>query len=423
MEPASAETLDSELPDESFEGDLGLGTLPGLVRRLHEDRRSGILRLLVAGAERRVFYKWGSVIFASSDRKDDRLDQCLLKEGKVSSSTLLLAYESQKETGRRFGECLVEMGALSEGELLAAVERQVRAIVTFLFSMTKGHYRFEPTDEPVDDDLMLDLPMDEILLDGVRSISDPIALRIGVGTMTHYLHPGRDRRGAMPSVNAAEGFVLSRVDGRTMIVDHLSLSPMSDLETLQSVCALLSVGIVEARADALPAEPPPISDETSPKSRPERAQSTARPPEQVRGIETTRELSADEKRETAAERYAVGRRLFLEKQYHEAIGVLMEAVRLDHTKGSYQRLLGEAYAMNPKWKAMAIEHLRQAVSIDASDIRAHWLLGVLLEERNRADEARSHFEAVVSLEPGHEGAESKLARGGVVSRLTGLFRR
>lgn len=79
--------------------------------------------------------------------------------------------------------------------------------------------------------------------------------------------------------------------------------------------------------------------------------------------------------------------------------------------------------MNPKWKAMAIEHLRQAVSLDPSDIRAHWLLGVLLEERNRADEARSHFEAVVSLEPGHEGAKSKLARGGVVSRLTGLFRR
>ena len=326
MEPASAETLDSEVPDESFEGELGLGTLPGLVRRLHEDRRSGILHLLVAGAERRVFYKWGSVIFASSDRKDDRLDQCLLKEGKVSSSTLLLAYESQKETGRRFGECLVEMEALSEGELLAAVERQVRAIVTFLFSMTKGHYRFEPTDEPVDDDLMLDLPMDEILLDGVRSISDPIALRIGVGTMTRYLHPGRDRRGAMPSVNAAEGFVLSRVDGRTTIVDHLSLSPMSDLETLQSVCALLAVGIVEARAHALPAEPPPISDETSPKSRPERVQSTARPPEHVESAETTRELSADEKRETAADRYAIGRRLIGEKQYHEAIGVLMEAV-------------------------------------------------------------------------------------------------
>lgn len=254
MDSACIELLGAEKPDEPFEGELGLGTLPGLFRRLYEERRTGILHLLGDGAERRVYFKWGSVIFANSDRKDDRLDQCLLREGKVSSSTLLLAYDEQKEKGRRFGECLVEMEALSASDLLQAVERQVRGIVSFLFSMTEGHYRFEPTEEPIDDDLMLDLPMDEILLDGVRSISDPIALRIGVGSMTHYLHPGRDRRGTMPNVDAAEGYVLSRVDGRTTIMDLLSMSPLGEIETLRSVCALLAAGIVEARSASLPAE-------------------------------------------------------------------------------------------------------------------------------------------------------------------------
>ena len=55
------------------------------------------------------------------ERFHDRLDQRLLAEGKVSSSTLLIAHDEQKSTGARFGRCLVRMGALSEDELLAAV--------------------------------------------------------------------------------------------------------------------------------------------------------------------------------------------------------------------------------------------------------------------------------------------------------------
>jgi hypothetical protein len=157
------------------------------------------------------------------------------------------AHDRLKATGKRFGECLVEMKALTEEELLQGVERQVRDIITFLFSISRGHFRFEPAEAPLDDDLMLDLPMQQILLDGIRSMTDPLALRLGVGPMTDVLHL-TSRRPSMdePRLNSSEAFLLSRIDGRSSVLDLLAISPLGEVETLRSLAALLSVGVAKA---------------------------------------------------------------------------------------------------------------------------------------------------------------------------------
>jgi hypothetical protein len=230
-----------------LEGDLGLGTLPWLLARLNQEERTGVLHVLMDGVERRVFFKWGFVLFASSGLPADRLDHRLMREGKLSAATVEEAHLRLKATGKRFGECLVEMKAITEEELLRAVERQVRDIITFLFSISRGHFRFEPSEEPLDGDLMLDLPMQQILLDGIRSMNDPLALRIGVGPMTDVLRVDTRRPSTEePRLNSSEAFLLSRIDGKSSVVDLLAISPLGELETLRSLAALLSVGVAKA---------------------------------------------------------------------------------------------------------------------------------------------------------------------------------
>ena len=401
--------------EQSVQGELGLGTLPALIRKLHEERRTGTLHLRARGVERRVHFKWGAVVFAGSDRKEDRLDQRLSAEGLVEPGKLQEAHEAQESSGKRFGECLLELAVLSEDDVLAAVERQVRSIVTYLFSLDHGQYRFEETDEPVEQDLSLDLPMREIIVDGIRSMEDPIALQIGVGSMTDFLHTGLASEGS--NVNAAEGFVLSRVDGRTNILDILSVSPLGEVETLRSICALLAVGLVEAKSDALevrtssPEPPPPTATVPEPEASP------------IQPEQAPRELSEASKRETAEQRYREGRRLFVDGKFYEAIGTLLEAVRLDGGEAPYHRLLGVAYARNPKWRSSAIEHLEKAVELDEYDEQTHYHLGELYEQEGREGEARAAFEKVLSLEPNHKRAHEKLQKKGVVSRLKSMFKK
>lgn len=426
---------------ETVRGDLGLGTLPAIIRKLHEDRSTGTLHIRARGSEQRVHFQWGAVVFAGSDRREDRLDKRLRAEGLVELTKLEEAHQAQESSGKRFGECLIELGVLSEAELLEAVERQVRSIVTFLFSLDRGEYHFEETDEPVEQDLALDLPMREIIVDGIRSMDDPIALQISVGAMTDYLHVGIASQNA--NVNAAEGFVLSRVDGRTNILDILSVSPLGEVETLRSICALLAVGVVEAKPEPLvvpkPAPTPPAPKEVpappepslssseavaeaSPQAPPEAPQPEAAKPQAAKE-EESKELSEDDKRRAAEQRYQVARRLFSDAQFYEAIGVLMEVVRLDGTQAPYHVLLARAYARNPKWRASAIEHFEKAVELDEYDEKTYYLLGLVYEEEGRVEEARAAFEHVLSLEPNHERARKKLQSKGVVSRLKSIFKK
>ena len=409
---------------EAVQGELGLGTLPALIRRLHEDRRTGILHIHGGGAERRVHFQWGAVVFAGSARIEDRLDQLLLEEGLVDAVTLREARQAQESSGKRFGECLIDLEALSEDEVLAAVERQVRSIVTFLFSLDRGHYYFEETEDPVEQDLALDLPMRDIIVEGIRSMVDPIALRIGVGAMTDYLHAGLTSETA--NVTTAEGFVLSRVDGRTNILDVLSVSPLGEVETLRSICALLAVGNVAAMPD--PLELPRPAPEKRLKAPPPAAASpppqVSEPaPSQVQASESPKEVPEEAKRRASEQRYQEGRRLFSGGKYHEAIGALMEAVRLDGTQASHHRLLGQAYARNPKWRSSAIEHLEQAVRLDEFDEKTYYLLGEVLEQDGRDEEARAAFKNVLMLEPNHQRAQRKLQKPSAVSRLKSMFKK
>ncbi len=73
---------------ETVQGELGLGTLPALIRKLYEERRTGTLHIRVRGSERRVHFQWGAVVFAGSDRIEDRLDRLLHAEGLVDAATL-----------------------------------------------------------------------------------------------------------------------------------------------------------------------------------------------------------------------------------------------------------------------------------------------------------------------------------------------
>ena len=407
---------------ETVQGELGLGTLPALIRRLHEERRTGTLHIRGCGADRQVHFQWGAVVFAGSDRIEDRLDQLLLDEGLVDAATLHEARQAQESSGKRFGESLIDLEALSEDEVLAAVERQVRSIVTFLFSLDRGQYHFEETEEPVEQDLALDLPMREIIVDGIRSMEDPIALQIGVGAMTDYLHAGLMSESA--DVNAAEGFVLSRVDGRTNILDILSVSPLGEVETLRSICVLLAVGVVEASPDPLEVHQPTPETPRAPLQTASPSPRVSEPePSSGRALEPPMEMSAEDKRAAAGQRYQDGRRLFSERKYHEAIGALMEAVRLDGTQASHHRLLGQAYARNPKWRSSAIEHLEEAVRLDEYDEKTYYLLGEVFEQDGREPEARAAFENVLSLEPNHARARQKLQKPSVVSRLTSMFKK
>ncbi|MCZ6783386.1 MAG: J domain-containing protein, partial [Proteobacteria bacterium] len=90
--------------------------------------------------------------------------------------------------------------------------------------------------------------------------------------------------------------------------------------------------------------------------------------------------------------------------FRGALEYLERAVELWPQECAYQSLLGWAYYKKiPCETGPALEHLRKAVEIDASDAIAHFRLGVVLRESGDTDGASEHLARARQIDPGAAG--------------------
>ena len=110
----------------------------------------------------------------------------------------------------------------------------------------------------------------------------------------------------------------------------------------------------------------------------------------------------------AQARYQAGKAHFEEKDYHEAVESLREAVRLAPETPDYHHLLARALVKNPKWRKQAEKHFTCVIELEPFRTAAYVELAQLYEEGGLATRAKKMYEKVLELNPDHEIAVSKL---------------
>ena len=149
-----------------------------------------------------------------------------------------------ERSNERFGKTVVDLGWVSPMEMPRAVAAQIKDIIYSVFTWYEGDYRFEVSDDPVSDDLALEVHTAEVIYEGACRISDSAAIRAGVGSWKNTLVLADGKRLGIP-VTQDDGYILSRVDGIASIGDIVATSPLGEEETLRRIYALLLAGVVE----------------------------------------------------------------------------------------------------------------------------------------------------------------------------------
>jgi Flp pilus assembly protein TadD len=228
------------------QGSLSQEFLPDIICSLNESRETGILSLSRAKVNKRIYFGEGTMIFANSNFRADRLGEFLVRNGKLTKSHLALASKKVKVTGHRLGETFVDMGLMTESEMEVRVAEQILAIIYSVFPWDNGEYRFKDHASPIAEDIALKLPTIPVILEGVRHIKEPEAIRRALGNPKSVVSYARDFS-VLPSdctLTPEESFVLSRVDGQSSIADIISISPLAEEETLRCLYALVSGGFL-----------------------------------------------------------------------------------------------------------------------------------------------------------------------------------
>ena len=148
---------------------LAAMSLPKSLAIAHQRKDSGALIVRAGELTKNIFLNEGSVIFASSNDRNDRLGEMLVRRGVVSVCDFLEA-SSMVVPGKRFGTVLIEMGLLSPEQLVWAVKEQVKEIIFSLFGELFVTYRFEPAAHAGDEVITLNINTPELIRQGILSM-------------------------------------------------------------------------------------------------------------------------------------------------------------------------------------------------------------------------------------------------------------
>jgi len=124
----------------------------------------------------RVYFDNGSVTFAEIANRRVKLGEYLVNEGLITRERLELALAA-RDGRKRLGTLLVETGAVDAVSLRRAIEEQIKEVMYELVRWKGGRFRFTSGRRPKAQDIFIDIPLDHLILEGLKRLDEEGAIR------------------------------------------------------------------------------------------------------------------------------------------------------------------------------------------------------------------------------------------------------
>jgi tetratricopeptide (TPR) repeat protein len=231
-----------------------------ILKRTADEERSGALHVVSGPSVKTIHFQDGSVRFAASNIRRDRLGESMLAHEFISKRDYELASEKMKAERCRFGEALLQLGRLTEKDLKRELAIQVQRIVLSLFRIPAGTYSYEADLSPASAALGFGLPVPPLLLKGLRVIEDgklilsslpPAETRVRVAARPPY-------KIDLKKLSPSERMVLEIAGDGAEIGEIIRQCDLGRSAAFRSCFVLLALKVLE-----LVDPDPPVPDETS----------------------------------------------------------------------------------------------------------------------------------------------------------------
>src|SRR4030042_708287 len=164
---------------------LSDASLVTILQSMHVTQFTGWLETRRNISIKKIYYLQGEIIFASSNELSDRMGEILVKNDRLHRNLLEKALRMQ-EKGKLFGTILVEKKFITPEDLVWVVKTQARQIVTSIFNWDDGIIAVIADSFP-DEVIQLNLKLELLLAEGIRTITNPRIIMRGVGEMEKQL--------------------------------------------------------------------------------------------------------------------------------------------------------------------------------------------------------------------------------------------
>lgn len=220
-------------------GQIKKNPLPELIREISAEGLSGALRLARERAKTVVYFDAGELIYAVSNLRAFRLDQCARRWNMLNEAQL--ASVQGKTNDLELGSALVEAKILSPEMLDALMARQVTELLYQTLQWSDGDWDFDPRAR-LASDVRVSVMMKKLLLESARHLPTE--------TISERFKDRAEQISLEAEVPADinllpnEAFVLSRIDFGLSVNELVAISGLPEAETLHIIYTLALGGFL-----------------------------------------------------------------------------------------------------------------------------------------------------------------------------------
>jgi hypothetical protein len=230
--------METHLP---ISGSLAEFDVATILAQMDHQALDGQLKISTTAFSKTIWLENGGITFAQSSLGEDSLGSFLLRRRVIDDKNLKKSDAYMQDKNIRRGRALLEMGLLSSAQLWEEVSAHLRAIVFSLFPLETGKYDIIAQPKNENENIVLNLPVPEAILEGIRQIQDPpfIESRFSENMV---LFPAVGRNHSPLALKPFEVHVLSLVSEATPLAEVIAKSELLRFETLKILYCLLKLG-------------------------------------------------------------------------------------------------------------------------------------------------------------------------------------
>ena len=135
---------------------------------------TGELKFVTPASVASFYFKSGELVYATIDTRKKKLGEFLIENGWINREQLdaaLREHAAAKHPGR-IGNILIAHRLLDYDTLVAAIHEQMKEVVYEVLAWRQGSFLFMKDVLPQEEDILLDIKLDYLILEGLKRIDE-----------------------------------------------------------------------------------------------------------------------------------------------------------------------------------------------------------------------------------------------------------
>lgn len=248
--PASAADAAAR-SDAGIRGDLASFRLVEVLQMLGLQRQTGRLAVTSGGGNLEIYFKEGSVVFAtpcSNGTLSDILSGFLRKACRIEEGNIEHALRIMEMTGDPIDKVLVKERAIDARTFTECLKRHTEATVYRAMALAGGNFLFEKGGPPAFAH-PVQLKVEDLLLEGARRSDEWVLIHQRIQSFDLVFEPmiGNAEELSMRGLSDIDSSVFSLVNGQRTVQDIIDELNAGDFDVAKSLFILLSVNLIRQK--------------------------------------------------------------------------------------------------------------------------------------------------------------------------------